>query len=70
MYADDMTIIVPRKSKAEVIKIENKEQKLVCSWLIEHKLIANLTKTKYMIFSTKPQNLKKHIKIQKYVSKF
>ena len=33
MYADDMTIIVPRKSRAEVIETANKELETVSSWL-------------------------------------
>ena len=39
MYVDDSTIIVPGKSKAEVIKTVNKKLELVCSWLTKHKLI-------------------------------
>ena len=51
MYADDMTAIVPVKSRTEVIEIANKELEIVFSWLTKHKLMVNATKTKYMIFS-------------------
>ena len=67
MYAGDMTIIGLGKNMAEVIKSANKELEVVSSWLTKHKLIVNPTKTKYMIFSTKPQ---KYIKIQHFVLKF
>ena len=49
-YADDMTIIVPGKSGAEVIETVNKELEIVSSWLTKNKLSVNPTKTKYMIF--------------------
>ena len=62
MYADDMTIFVPGKSRAEVIESANKELEIVSSWLTKHKLIVNPTKTKYMIFSTKPLKLRKNSK--------
>ena len=57
LYADNMTIIFPGKSRTKVIKTANKELELVCSWLIKHKLIAKPTKTKYMIFSTEPHKV-------------
>ena len=63
MYADDMTIIVPGKSRAEVIESANKELEIVSSWLTKHKLIVNPTKTKYMIFSTKPHKVRKNSKL-------
>ena len=56
-YADNMTIIVPWKSRAEVMESANKELEIVSSWLTKHKLIVNPTKTKYMIFSTKPHKV-------------
>ena len=63
MYADDMTIIVSGKSMAKVIESANKELKIVSSWLTKHKLIVNPTKTKYMIFSTKPYKVHKNSKL-------
>ena len=54
MYADDMTIIVSGKNRAEVIESAKKELEIVSSWLTKHKLFVNPTKTKYMIFLTKP----------------
>ena len=63
MYADDMTIIVLGKSRAEVIESANKELEIVSYWLAKHKLIVNPTKTKYMIFSTKPHKVHKNSKL-------
>ena len=48
MCADDMTIIVLGKSRAEVIETANKELELVCSWFTKHKLIVNPTKTNHI----------------------
>ena len=62
MYADDMTIIILGKSRAEVIESANKEFEIVSSWLTKHKLIVNPTKTKYMIFSTIPHKILKNSK--------
>ena len=59
MYADNMTIIVPGKSRTEVIKTTNKELKMVSSWLTKHKLIVNPTKTKYI----KPHEVHKNPKL-------
>ena len=67
MYADDMTIKVPRKSRAGVVETANKELVIVSGWLKKHKLIVNPIKTKY-IFSR--QNLIKYKKIQNFVVKF
>ena len=63
MYADDMTIIVPGKRRAELIETENKELELVCRWLRKHKLIVIPTETKYMTFSTKPHKVHKNSKL-------
>ena len=63
MYANDMTIIVRGKSRAEVIDTANKERELVCSWLAKHKLIVNPTKTKNMILSTKLHKVQKNSKL-------
>ena len=62
MYADDMTIIVSGKSRAEVIESANKELEIISSWLTKHKLIVNPTKMKYMIFLTKPHTVHKNFK--------
>ena len=67
MYVDDMTIIVPGKSRAEVIETANKELGIVSSWLTKHKLIVNPAKTKYMIFYRKSHKVHK---IQNFVLKF
>ena len=58
MYADDMTLIVPGKSRADVVNIANEQLVHVFSWLINNKLIVNTAKTKYMIFSPKSRNTK------------
>ena len=58
MYADDMTLIVPGKSRADVVNIANEQLVRVFSWLTNNKLIMNTTKTKYMIFSPKNRNTK------------
>ena len=58
-----MTIIVPEKSRAEVIESANKELEIVSTWLTKHKLVVNPTKTKYMIFSTKFHKVHKNSKL-------
>ena len=57
-----MTIIVMEKKRAEVIETTNKESQIVSNRLIKHKLIVNPTKTKCMIFSTKPYKVHKILK--------
>ena len=60
MYADDMTIIVLRKSRAKMSETANKELEIVSCRLTKHKLIVNPTKTQYMIFLTKPHKVHKN----------
>ena len=58
MYADDITLIVPGKSRANVVNIANERLVLVLSWLTNNKLIVNTVKIKYIIFSLKSRNTK------------
>ena len=58
MYADEVTLIAPGKSEADVVNIANKQLVRVFSWLTNNKLIVNTAKTKYMIFSPKSRNTK------------
>ena len=58
MYADDMTLIVPGKSRADVVNIANEQHVRIFSRLTNNKLIVNAAKTKYMILSTKSRNTK------------
>ena len=53
MYADDMTLIIPGKSRADVVNIAKEQLVRIFSWLTNNKLIVNTAKTKYMIFSLK-----------------
>ena len=48
MYADDMTLIVQGKSRANVVHIANEQLVLVLSWLTNNK-----AKAKFMIFFLK-----------------
>ena len=65
MYANDMTIIVTGKSRAEVIESANKKLEIVSRSLTKHKLIVivNPTKTKYMIFLRKSHKIHKNSKL-------
>ena len=58
MYADNMTLIVPGKSGADVVNIASEQLVRVFGWLTTSKLIVNTAKTKYMIFSPKRYNTK------------
>ena len=58
MYADDMTLIVPGKTKADVVNIANEQLVRVFSWLTNNKLIVNTAKTKYNIFFPESRNTK------------
>ena len=46
MYTDDMTLIVPGKSKADLVNIANERLVRVFSWLTNNKLSMNTAKTK------------------------
>ena len=58
MYADDMTLIVPGKSRADVVNIANEQLVCVSSWSTNNKLIVNTAKIKYMIFFPQSRNTK------------
>ena len=47
MYADDMTLIVPGKSRADMVNIANEQLLRVFGWLTNNKLIVNTAETKY-----------------------
>ena len=53
-----MTLIVPGKSRADVVNIANEQLIRVFSWLINNKFIVNTAKTKYVIFFPKSRNTK------------
>ena len=52
------TLIVPGKSRADLVNIAYEQLVRVFSWLTNNKLIVNTAKTKYMIFSLKSRNTK------------
>ena len=58
MYVDDMSLIVPGKSRADVVNIANEQLVLFLSWLTNNKLIINEAKIKYMISSPESRNTK------------
>ena len=60
MYADDMTRLIPQANKIEVTRTANKVLDSVSSWLTLLKLSLYISKTKYMIFSPQPHNIKKN----------
>ena len=53
MYADNMTTIIPDKSRADVVNIANEQLIHIFSWLTNNKLNVNTAKTKYMTSSVK-----------------
>ena len=61
VYADDMTLIVPGKSRADVVGIAREQLVRVFIWLTNNKLIVNTAKTKFMIFFPKSHNTKNQL---------
>ena len=64
MNADEMTLLISGTNKIEVTRTANKVLDSVSSWLTSHKLTLNISKTKYIIFSPKPHNIKDKIGMQ------
>ena len=75
-FADDTNIYYESKDLCNLIKIVNKELRLVKKWLDANKLSLNINKTNYIIFHSSSVNVpsgsdikigKKHIKRVKFV---
>ena len=76
LFADDTNIYYESKDLLNLIKIVNKELRLVKKWLDANKLSLNIDKTNYIIFHSSSVNVpsrsdikigKKHIKRVKFV---
>ena len=52
MFADDTSIFLQNKDIKELFDAGNKELQLVDQWLIAKRLSVNVSKTKYILFST------------------
>ena len=52
------------QTKIEVTRTANKVLDIVSSWLTSHKQTLIISKTKYMIFSPQPRNIKEKIGMQ------
>ena len=59
-----MTLLISGANKVDVTQTANKVLDSVSSWLTSPKLILNTSKTKYMIFSLQPHNIKDKIGLQ------
>ena len=59
MNADEM--IISGTNKIEVTRTATKVLDSASSWLTSHKLTLNISKTKYIIFSPQPHNIKDKI---------
>jgi len=53
LFADDTTILCSQDNINDLIKTANTELNKLCHWFSANKLSLNLTKTNYMLFSTK-----------------
>ena len=58
MFADDTSIFLQDKDIKELFDAGNKELQLVDQWLIANRLSVNVSKTKYILFSTAQSKLK------------
>ena len=58
MFADDTSIFLQNKDIKELFDAGNKELQLVDQWLIANRLSVNVSKTKYILFSTAQSKLK------------
>lgn len=76
LYADDTTLVFKHKNLKELIKIINRNLKLIYSWLVANRLTLNYDKTYPMIFSNRiPRNTvipriiinRKHLKLSEKV---
>ena len=79
LFADDTNIYFESKDLSQLIKIVNKELRLVKKWLDANRLSLNIDKTNYIIFHSSSVNVpsdfdikigKKHIKRVKIDGKF
>ena len=64
MYADDITLLIAGANEIKVTRTANQVLDSASSWLTSHKLTPNISKTKYMIFSPQPHNIKDKIGVQ------
>ena len=58
MFADDSSFFLDSQNTETLIETANSELGKVSAWLKANKLSLNISKTKYMFFSQKNENIK------------
>ena len=57
LFADDSTLYITDKNPINMIHTANSELRILQKWCLSNRLIINLSKTFYMIFTNKPLNI-------------
>ena len=57
LFADDSTLYIKDQNPSNMIHIANSELHILKKWCLGNRLIINLNKTFYMIFTNKPTNM-------------